>query len=415
MAPWIAVVAVQVSTELARKSVRTFVARTKRKAIENAWAPVRTWLLRALGAAPPPARTSTLLPKVGKGADPAKLAKFPNVPEAQEVREYITALGKTDLPIVAGPWLTETGFELLYWIPFLAWARAYGNFDPARLVVVSRGGAAPWYRRLTATYADAFTFYTPDEFRARNEERLRQQGGRFKHVEVAAFDREIVQRAADHLKIGKIKLLHPSVMYRLFNGFWRQLAPITLVDAFTAFDVLPPVDRAVVTGQLPAEYVAVKFYANGALPDTPANRAFIRRTLSDLTRTSDVVLLNTGVRFDDHADYAPEVRERVHTIDRLMRPETNLAVQSAVIAGARAFVGTYGGFSYLAPLLGVDTLAFYSQPTGFRFDHLDLARRVFATLPGGAFVPMDLREIDVARLGLGGVADPVAAIAGRRG
>ncbi len=410
MAPWIAVVSLQVSTELARKSTRTFIARTKRKTLEHAWAPVRTWLLRKLGAAPPPARTSTVLPKIGKGADPAKLAKFPNVPEAQEVRELITALGRTDLPIVAGPWLTETGFELLYWIPFLTWARAYGNFDPERLIIISRGGAAPWYRRLTTKYADAFTFYTPDEFRTRNEERLRQQGGRFKHVEVSAFDRDIIARATGSLKLGKIKLLHPSVMYRLFNGYWRQLAPVTLVDAFAAFDLLPPMDRGAIAGQLPAEYVAVKFYANGALPDSPENRAFIRRTLTELTRTSDVVLLNTGVRFDDHADYAPDVRERVHTIDRLMRPENNLAVQSQVIAGARAFVGTYGGFSYLAPLLGVDTLAFYSNPTGFRFDHLDLARRVFAHLQGGAFVPMDLREVDVVRLGLGAVGEPVAAL-----
>ncbi len=36
-----------------------------------------------------------------------------------------------------------------------------------------------------------------------------------------------------------------------------------------------------------------------------------------------------------------------------MTPERNLAVQTAVIARARAFVGTYGGYSYLAPFCGV--------------------------------------------------------------
>ena len=54
-------------------------------------------------------------------------------------------LGRSGRPIIVGPWLSETGFELLYWIPFLAWAKTYGNFDPEQLVVVSRGGAAPWY------------------------------------------------------------------------------------------------------------------------------------------------------------------------------------------------------------------------------------------------------------------------------
>jgi hypothetical protein len=409
------VVAAQVSTELIRKSARTFLQRTRRKAIDRLWAPVRFRLLRALGAEPRAAQHGTILPKVGKGADPAKVAKFPNVPEAQEVRELVTALGRLDEPIVAGPWLTETGFELLYWIPFLAWARAYGNFAPERLVVISRGGAGAWYRNITTRSGDVLRYYSPDEFRARNEERLRALGGRMKHLEVSAFDREIVQRVVADQNLGKIRLLHPSVMYRLFGGYWRQLAPVTLVDAFTAFGALPRPDRPDIRALLPRRYVAVKFYANGALPDTPENRAFVSETLRHLAQSTDVVLLNSGVRFDDHSDYPIDVRERIHAIDHLMRPDDNLEVQSAVIAGSDAYVGTYGGFSYLAPLLGVDTVSFYSHPTGFRFDHLDVARRVFSSLRLGAFVPLDRRELDVVRLGVAGVADTLAAIAARRG
>jgi hypothetical protein len=412
--PWLAMVGAQVASELSRKSARTFVTRNRRKAIENMWAPVRRWLLRKLGADTPIAKPGAILPKIGKGADPAKLAKFPNVPEANEVRELVTALGRFDEPIVAGPWLTETGFELLYWIPFLAWARAYGNFEPDQLVVISRGGAGGWYRHLTTKTADIFKYYTPDEFRERNDERLRAVGGRMKHLETSAFDREIIQRATSDMGLGKIRLLHPSVMYRLFSGYWRQLAPVTLIDAFASFGPLPKPDRPDIRAALPRRYVAAKFYANGALPDTPENRAFINRTLRDLAQTTDVVLLNTGIRFDDHGDYAPEVRERIHRIDHLMRPEDNLEVQSAVIAGADAFVGTYGGFSYLAPLLGVNTVAFYSHPNGFRFDHLDVARRVFSSLGLGAFVPLDLRELDVVRMGVG-TADVVGALSRSRG
>jgi hypothetical protein len=94
----------------------------------------------------------------------------------------------------------------------------------------------------------------------------------------------------------------------------------------------------------------------------------------------------------------------VHTIDHLMTPVHNLAVQTQVIRGARAFVGTYGGFSYLAPLCGVNTLAFYSHPGGFRFDHLDVAKRVFSGLGAGSFVELDLRSVDTVRLGFGGRA-----------
>jgi hypothetical protein len=355
-----------------------------------------------------------MLPKVGKGADPAKVGKFPNVPEVQEVRELVTAIGRIQQPILIGPWISETGFELLYWIPFLNWARAYGNIDAERLIVTSRGGTGSWYRHITHRYVDLFNYCTPDEFRAMNEARQIERGGRMKHLDMSAWDRGIEQRIAADLKLGKTHRLHPSLMYRLFNAYWRQLAPVTLIDAFTAHGPLQRPDRPDVRAALPDRYVAAKFYANGALPDTVENRRFIADTLRTLTETSDVVLLDTGVRFDDHADLPSEVRGRVHRITDLMRPEDNLEVQSAVIAGADAFVGTYGGFSYLAPLLGVNTVAFYSHPTGFRFDHLDVARRVFSALQVGAFVPLDLRELPVTRFALG-AGEVVAAATAVRG
>jgi hypothetical protein len=77
-------------------------------------------------------------------------------------------------------------------------------------------------------------------------------------------------------------------------------------------------------------------------------------------------------------------------------------VQTEVIQHADGFVGTYGGFSYLAPLCGVNALALYSRADGFRFDHLDVAKRVFASLRCGTFTEVDIRAADVLRLGFGG-------------
>jgi hypothetical protein len=63
-------------------------------------------------------------------------------------------------------------------------------------------------------------------------------------------------------------------------------------------------------------------------------------------------------------------------------------VQDALVAGARAFVGTYGGFSYLAPFHHVPSYAFYSEPQGFSARHLALAREAIATMgaPGALHV-----------------------------
>jgi ADP-heptose:LPS heptosyltransferase len=123
--------------------------------------------------------------------------------------------------------------------------------------------------------------------------------------------------------------------------------------------------------------------------------------MADLTAVSDVVVLNTGQQYDDHADFAAVRRDRLHTVDHLMRPETNLEVQTRIIGNARAFIGTYGGFSYLAPFYGTDTVAFFSHATAFRFDHLEVSKRVFSSLKSAAFVPLDLKDVDAVRLSLG--------------
>ena len=51
-----------------------------------------------------------------------------------------------DVPVLAGPWLGEIAFELLYWLPFLRWALSEFPGLRDRLVVLSRGGAGPWYQ-----------------------------------------------------------------------------------------------------------------------------------------------------------------------------------------------------------------------------------------------------------------------------
>ena len=358
------------------------------------------------------AAPSALTPKVGHRRDPAKKPVGWDLPESEEVREQVTMLGRSGRPIIVGPWLSETGFELLYWIPFVAWARAYGNFDPGQLTVISRGGVSSWYRHITSQYEDIFSLYTPDEFRQGNEARIRGQAGRQKHLAASAFDQEIIRKVSEKRNLGGALVLHPSLMYRLFEQFWFQKTSVALVEAFTSFSPITPGELGSLKAHLPERYVAAKFYGNVALPETPENRAFVASYLEELTQHTDVVLLDTGVRFDDHEDIPRVNRSRLHTLESLMTPETNLDVQTRVIANAQAFVGTYGGFSYLAPFLGTNTLAFYSHVTGFRFDHLEVAKRIFSAMRLGTFTELDLRALDLMRLGFGGVVPPERAAGG---
>ena len=56
-----------------------------------------------------------------------------------------------DRPVIVGPWTGEVGFELIYWIPFVRWVVTHvRDCRASALVVVSRGGTAPWYGDVAA-------------------------------------------------------------------------------------------------------------------------------------------------------------------------------------------------------------------------------------------------------------------------
>jgi hypothetical protein len=408
MYPLAALLALHLRSQPWRKRTRHRLAKQWERQRTLALRRIKQFAIDHLGAAGKQRKSATavggsaLTPKTGRQRDPAKTLAGTDLREARYARELVTVMGRSGRPIIVGPWLSETGFELLYWIPFVAWAKAYGNFDPSRLVVVSRGGTASWYGHITANYQEIFSFYTPEEFRVRNEGRIDEQEGRQKHLEISSFDREIIGRVESKLGLRGAEVLHPSLMYQLFDHYWYQRTPVTLVEAFTSFEPLTTPTGADIRRRLPDRYVAAKFYGNAALPSTPENARFVASYLADLARSNVVVLLNTAQRFDEHTDFPKELLGRVHAIDHLMEPAHNLAVQTEVIRNAEAFVGTYGGFSYLAPLCGVNTVAFYSHPNGFRVDHLEVAKRVFSALKVGTFTELDLRAVDSLRLGLAG-------------
>ena len=299
--------------------------------------------------------------------------------------------------IVAGPWLGEVGFELLYWVPFLRWFATTFTVAPERLLIVSRGGTASWYQPFAAGYRDIFDYLTPEEFRRRHDERVAANGEQ-KQTQVLAFERQVLRELTTDVQ--SRSMLHPSTMYGLFNPFWWGHVDEEWVHRFAKYQRLNDNAQAAVPGLSAVEgrrpespYTAVKFYFNDCFPDTRENRAFVRRTLQTLTERGPVVSLATNLRLDDHA--SDEVESfGVRTLPHDMHPRENLALQTAIVAGASAFVGTYGGFSYLAPFLNVRTTAYFSDPDGYSARHLLMARSALESIGAGGL-------LDVRPAGLG--------------
>ena len=151
--------------------------------------------------------------------------------------------------------------------------------------------------------------------------------------------------------------------------------------------------------------MAVRFYFSECFPATEENRLFARAAVSSLAERSSVVVLNPGFRADEHSDWVPDAPGRIVGIADGMSPAQNLAVQSAVIAGARAFVGTYGGYAYLAPLYKVPAVAFYSRQS-FKLHHLHAAQRAFSEIGAAALLPIDVAHAGLVQAALGALVVP---------
>jgi hypothetical protein len=278
-------------------------------------------------------------------------------------------LGRSEQTIVVGPWCGEVGFELLYWIPFLRWLAERARIDRQRIIVLTRGGAGVWYRDLASRSVEIFDLIDPSAFR--------DHADTWKQHRLSAFDRRLIDGAMADTGLRRVRLLHPQIMYRLFTAYWKENPVVEPIAAFLRYGALPWPPRHHVTAALPADYVAAKFYFSQSFPDTAANREFVRQIVGATAEQMPVVLLSAGARLDDHHDAPVGAGANVHLIHSDVRD--NLAAQSAVVAGARRFIGTYGGFSYLAPFYGVDSLSFYSARDRLVPFHLDHAHRVFGS------------------------------------
>ena len=336
-----------------------------------------------------------------------------------QVERDIAAVARARGPIIAGPWLSEVGFEVLYWVPFLRWFEDRYRIDPERVIAVSRGGVAGWYGDLAARYVEIFDHVTPEEFARRNRERHHsEESGGQKQTTIGAFDEELIAAARTATNVPHAAICHPSLMYRLFSRFWYGNRALDLVTSHTRFlpaehlrTVAPSHLHTVAPSTLgrPERYIAAKFYTGAALPGTPEARGALRELVRTAAIRMPVVMLDTGMATDEHEDYLFRDIPNVTSLRDRLSPATNLGVQTAAIAGAQQFIGTCGSLAWLAPLLGVDTLAVYSEER-FLVSHIFFAAQAYRHAGTARFDTLDLRAVTELDL----LASASAVAQGRR-
>jgi hypothetical protein len=293
------------------------------------------------------------------------------------IGEAVSAVQAADGRAVVGPWLGEVGFEVLYWIPFLHWLFERHGIRPERVTVVSRGGVEPWYDGLCGRYVEIFDSLTPDEFRRATLELWAATGGLQKQVVVRPWDERVLDATLGNGWRAQA-LLHPQLLYRLFRNVWQGALPLRDFLDRAVHRPWPTPGFDGLTASLPDDFTAARFYFRDSFPDNLANRALVSDTIERLATRRPVVLLNTGVVVDEHVDAEPDGDPRVLRPLAGTAPGQNLLAQTAVIARAKLFAGTYGGLAHLAPFYRVPTIGFASIPAEINPVHLTLARRTAA-------------------------------------
>ena len=287
---------------------------------------------------------------------------------------YQQIIGRSDLPILVGPWRSEIGFESLYWLPFLAKLRHDWKIPAERLIPISRGGAGVWYE--TPQSLDLYDLRTPQELRVATRIEA-QRTGSIKQTHVTAFDRQILRDAAETLKLGTHLVLHPAWMYQTLAPFWNAGRGLGWLQQHARFTNIAPLNIDGVT--LPERFVAVRFYFRTTFKASATATEFAKHTIRTIAKSQPVIILDNGGLFlDDHLDYVPKDEPNVQVLSKMvgMTPANNVAIQSAVLSKALGFVGTYGGMAQLALRFGKPSVSVYDDWQGTALPHKHLSEAV---------------------------------------
>jgi hypothetical protein len=163
--------------------------------------------------------------------------------------------------------------------------------------------------------------------------------------------------------------------------------------------IIPPATSL----ELPAEFCAVRFYTGGGTParQKDVSEAIVRMVES-LGELMPVVSMDPQLRLDEHQDFDLPGVQQIPELE----PSVNLRELTGAIAKASVFVGSYGGFSYIAPHVGVPALVWLAQRPesgGVGLTHLAMIRRLLSWPEFGDYLVLTPRLADRA--------DALAAVA----
>ena len=310
----------------------------------------------------PPPTAISLTQHLSTKSRSAQNAMTPFLADAEAHR-----LASSDRPILLGPWMGNANWgprpQLLYWRPYLFWLLEQLDRSQRRVVAVSRAGADTWYGALADEYVDLLDLYGVEEFERMGAERLRVTGLRRQRY-ISDIERDILEAVARrlNLELDDCEIVHPATMFRMFDEVLRGRLPPGFVLQYARFAKLEAAPAADL--DLPPRYIAVRFSVEPAYGDRAAARDYLNALVQALAAHVPVVALDTGYSVEG-PEFELDACDGLTSLHGRVPARRSLALQTQVVAGAAAFVGTLGGSVPLAVSCGIQTTGLYLEQPGF--------------------------------------------------
>jgi hypothetical protein len=291
-------------------------------------------------------------------------------------KAFARYLSLSKAPIICGPWRSEVGFEICYWIPFIHAFRHQYKIPKERLIAIGRGGSAAWYD--VAGQADLYE-HVPVETVRHWSLQSNQQTGSIKQHRVEPWERHVCGLTAAALGMDRYHVLSPSWMYQLLAPFWTGQTSQKWLNGKLAHALVMPTPKIApeLQANLPQDFIAMRWYVRPTWPLRDDLVLWMRKYAETIAKSHPVVLIDS-FHADDHADinlgHIPNTVKLSDLTD--MTPLNNLAVMSSVIAKAKAYIGTYGGMSQAAMRWGVPSMALYHEFGSTAPEHLSLTQHL---------------------------------------
>lgn len=260
---------------------------------------------------------------------------------------------KTNKKIIFGPWLGEVGYELLYWIPFIRKLCKNNNLSYENIYIISRGGVSEWYSDFSKNYIDIFDLISKENFDD-IKNKIFQQNKSQKQSKMK-MDIEFLKK---YFSETDYFFFTPSLMFNILPNYFKGYYGIQFIKKYFEYKEINLNDKNFESNLLKrynltkGEYTAIKFYKR----ESYENNESIHEMLNKISKGKKLISLDQQQTYDEHENF----NNNYKCLGNLPLNQ-NLKIQSYIIKNSKYFYGTYGGFAYLATLLGTPNTTFETK------------------------------------------------------